>query len=61
MGLKQRSARRRKRLVGHIARNHADAERWDLEFWQKQGSRARLAALEAILQDIRQVKRRRRR
>lgn len=60
MGIKERSAERRKRLVGHIARNHEEAEHWDLEFWQKQGPQARLAALEAILEDIRRIKRGRR-
>jgi hypothetical protein len=52
MGLKERSAARRKRIVGHIARNFEDAEQWDLEFWQSQTPEMRLSALVAIRNDI---------
>jgi len=52
MGIKERSAARRKRLVSHIARSHEEAERWDLEYWQSQTPQARLSALVAIREDI---------
>jgi hypothetical protein len=60
MGLAERSEQRRKRMVGHRANSFEDAERWDLEFWQKQTPQMRLAAYKAILRDIEKVKARRR-
>jgi len=59
MGLAERSEERRKRMVGHRARNFEDAERWDLEFWQKQTPQMRLEAYRAILRDVEKVKGRR--
>jgi hypothetical protein len=55
MGLKERAAERRKRIVGHVAKNYADAERWDLEFWQSLTPQDRLSALVAIHHDIAKV------
>jgi hypothetical protein len=52
LAMKRRSARRRRIIVGHIAKDFADAERWDLEFWQKQTPEMRLSALVAIRNDI---------
>jgi len=43
--LAERSRLRRERMVGHRAPSHADAEEWDLDFWQAQGPEARLSAL----------------
>ena len=45
-----------KRIVGNVAANHAEAEQWDLEFWQKAGAAARLSALVAIRNDIMAVR-----
>jgi hypothetical protein len=42
---KRRSARRRRIMVVHRAKDFADAERWDLEFWQSQTPETRLSAL----------------
>ena len=56
MGLKERSEERRKRIVGHVAHNHKDAEQWDLEFWQSQTPQARLSALAAIRHDVEKAK-----
>jgi hypothetical protein len=50
--LEQRSAERRARIVSHRARSHADAEAWDLEFWQQQTPESRLSALVAIRRDV---------
>lgn len=50
--LEARSRLRRERIVAHRARGHADAEAWDLEFWQAQGPEARLSALVAIHRDV---------
>lgn len=47
-------------MVVHRARDFADAERWDLEFWQRQTPQARLSALVAIHADVRAVTRNRR-
>lgn len=54
-GIKSRAEIRRKKIVGHIAKNHDDAEDWDLEFWQKQTPQERLSALVAIINDIKKV------
>jgi len=56
MTLKQRSAARRRRIVAHRTKSHAEADAWDLEFWQRQTPEARLSALVAIREDIRRVK-----
>jgi len=60
MGLKERAVERRKRIVGHVAHSHEEAEAWDLEFWQSQTPQERLSALVAIHEDIAKVKGRRR-
>ena len=36
MSLQERSRERKSRIVTHRARSFADAEQWDLEFWQRQ-------------------------
>ena len=59
MGMKQRAKQRRKKIVAHVARSHEDAERWDLEFWQRQTPQDRLSALVAIRKDVEKPKRRR--
>jgi hypothetical protein len=50
--LEERSHRRRLRIVGHSASSYADAEAWDLDFWQSQTAEARLSALVAIRRDV---------
>jgi len=55
MGLKERTADRRKRIVGHVAHSHEEAEEWDLAFWQSQSPQDRLSALVAIHRDIEKV------
>ena len=57
MGLRQRSASRRKRIVAHRAADYKEAERWDLEFWQNQTPEQRLSALVAIRRDVMMVRR----
>ena len=56
MRLRERSALRRRRMVVHRTRSFAEADAWDLEFWQRQTPEARLSALVAIRQDIRRVR-----
>lgn len=51
-GMAQRSAERRKRIVGNIANNFAEAEQWDLEFWQSQTPAMRLSALVELREDL---------
>jgi hypothetical protein len=55
MSLEERSAERRRRMVGHRATSHEDAERWDLEFWQSLTPEDRLSALVAIRRDVEAV------
>ncbi len=50
-----RSRLRRERMVAHRAKGHADAEAWDLEFWQSQSPEDRLSALVAIRRDVEAV------
>jgi len=54
--LEKRSLERRKRIVAHSAKNHEDAEAWDLEFWQRQSPEERLSALVAIHRDVELVR-----
>jgi hypothetical protein len=61
MGIKERSSLRRKRMVVHRARGFKDAEKWDLDFWQAQGPEARLSALVAIREDMRKIRKGKRR
>ena len=49
-----------RRVAAHRARGHAEAERWDLEFWQARTPQERLSALVDIHEDIAKIKRRRR-
>ncbi|MCG3196235.1 MAG: hypothetical protein HUU16_18265 [Candidatus Omnitrophica bacterium] len=56
MTLEERSRERRKRIVVNRAKTWAEAEDWDLKFWQDQGPEARLSALVAIRRDIELVR-----
>ena len=56
MTLRERSAARRRRIVAHRTKSFAEADAWDLEFWQRQTPEARLSALVAIREDIQRVK-----
>ena len=51
----QRSESRRKRIQAHRSNSHAEAEAWDLKYWQDQGPEKRLSALVAIRKDIEKV------
>ena len=51
-----RAARRRERIVSHVASSHEDAELWDLEYWQSRGPQARLSALVALHRDVAAVR-----
>jgi hypothetical protein len=53
--LAMRSRLRRERLVAHRASSPADAEAWDLDFWQSQSPEDRLSALMAIHGDVKAV------
>lgn len=55
MSLKSRSKERRKRIVANYAKSFEEAEKWDLEFWQKQTPQMRLSALVAIRKDIKKI------
>jgi hypothetical protein len=55
MGLKERSAVRRSRIVAHRAANFEEAEAWDLDFWQSQSPEQRLSAFLAIRRDVDKV------
>jgi hypothetical protein len=52
MDLEERSKQRRETLETHRARSFADADAWDLEFWQRRTPEERLSALVAIHRDV---------
>jgi hypothetical protein len=55
MGIKERSAARRAKMVVNRAASFEEAEAWDLEFWQRQSPEQRLSALVAIRRDVDKV------
>ena len=55
MDLEERSALRRQRMKSHRAKSFAEAEHWDLLFWQEQSPEDRLSALVAIRNDVKKV------
>jgi hypothetical protein len=55
MSLEERTAARRKRMKSHRAKNFADAERWDLLFWQELSPEDRLSAFVALRNDVKKV------
>jgi hypothetical protein len=55
MGMKERAAERRSRIIAHRATNFEEAEKWDLDFWQHQSPEQRLSALVAIRRDVDKV------
>jgi len=61
MGLKERSAQRRKRIVGHVAHSHEEAEAWDLDFWQSMSPQERLGIAAAMSKAVAKELRRQRR
>jgi hypothetical protein len=50
--LEERSRERRERMVAHRAASFAEAERWDLDYWQRRSPEERLSALVAIRRDV---------
>lgn len=53
--MKERSAERRKRMVGNIARNFKEAEEWDLDFWQSLTPQQRLSALPGMHREVEMI------
>ena len=60
MGIRERSALRRKKIRSHRAHDFEDAERWDLQFWQDCSPEERLSALVALKRDVEKVQESRR-
>jgi hypothetical protein len=50
--LEERSRSRRQRMDVHRATSFADAEAWDLDFWQRRTPEERLSALVAIHREV---------
>jgi len=61
VGMEERSASRRRRIKSYRARDFADAERWDLLFWQELSPDERLSALVSLRRDVEKVEEARRR
>lgn len=59
-GRSLRARERRTRIVGHRAKNFAEAEAWDLDYWQAKTPQERLSALMAIRDDVEKVQQARR-
>lgn len=45
MGMKERAAARRSKMVAYRATSFEEAEAWDLDFWQSRSPEERLSAL----------------
>ena len=56
-GLRNRSRERKKRLVAHRSANFAEAEQWDLEYWQSLSAGSRIAALESMRREWEEIRR----
>lgn len=52
-GAERHVARRRKRMVGNIARNWREAEEWDRRFWFEQTPEMRIRAMEELRREWR--------
>ncbi len=46
----------KRNIVAYKAKSFEDADRWDLEFWQRQTPAMRLSALVALRTDILKIK-----
>ena len=55
MGIKERAAARRAKMVVNRAASFEEAEGWDLDFWQSQSPEQRLSAFVAIRRDVDKV------
>ena len=55
MGMKERAASRRSKMVAYRATSFEEAEAWDLDFWQSRSPEERLSALVAIRRDVEKV------
>jgi len=53
--LEERSLRRRTTMETHRAVSFADAEEWDLDYWQRRTPAERLSALVAIHREVKLV------
>jgi len=53
--LEERSRKRREAMETHRASSSADAEAWDLDYWQRRTPEERLSALVAIHRDVAMV------
>lgn len=51
-GLAERSRRRRQVIEVHRSASFAEAEAWDLAYWQRRTPEERLSALVAIRRDV---------
>lgn len=60
MSLAERSRDRRARMVVNHAASHAEAEAWDLEFWQSMTPEERLSALVTMRRELKLVEESRR-
>lgn len=52
MDIEARSRKRRETLEAHRSKSLAEAEAWDLDYWQRRTPEERLSALVAIHRDV---------
>ncbi len=52
MGIKERAAKRARRIVTNTTNDFREAFLWDLDFWLDQTPEQRLSALVAIRRDV---------
>jgi hypothetical protein len=56
LNIDKRAEERRKRIVANRAAGFAEAEEWDLRYWQSRSPEERLAAFAAIRNDAALIK-----
>jgi hypothetical protein len=55
MTIEERTAERKRRIAANVASSYEEAEKWDLEYWQRMTPQDRLSALVAIRRDVDKV------
>jgi len=53
----KRAEERRRRIVVHRSRSFAEADQWDLEYWQAMSPEERLDAFVALREDVALIQR----
>lgn len=50
------TVRKKRKMLTHLARSHADAERWNMWFWRRAGANGRFSAAWLMLGDLLKIR-----